>query len=46
MKMFRWMTLGCLLLFAVSSCDLLNYDEIQEEQRLNGDTPPCQGDCK
>jgi len=46
MKMFRLFVLAGLLLFSASSCDFLNYDEIQEEQSMSGDEhPPCESDC-
>ncbi|WKN32468.1 hypothetical protein PZB74_03790 [Porifericola rhodea] len=48
MKVLRLLALACFLLASVSSCDFLNYDEVDKEQRLGGggDDPPCNRDCK
>jgi hypothetical protein len=47
MKMFKLFILAGFLLFGASSCDFLNYDEMQDEKTMSGgnEKPPCQGDC-
>lgn len=49
MSYLRIIALGCFLLFSVSSCDLLDYDGIDEEQTMDGggeEAPPCNKGCK